>query len=413
MANLQYIGARYVPKFYINPDYPSPDNRNNDWKAGETYEALTIVTYNNDSYTSKKFVPNNVGDPANNVDYWACTTKYTAALMALQTIVQNTSNFVGSGPLHTVAQTLAGAVNEMNAVVQYIPSFITPQMYGAVADGVTDDTQAVQDAIDAATTNNIVYITPNTVWDASNVTFKDNVAVIDESSWDADTQTFSALRKFYFQTDDPGNKNCNALVVNSNYHPWIGVNNIGSDDYASIEFMENGSHLSDITLLPYTSGGIDYFLLALRNIIGGTIKPIIEAMGGSNGNNEIAFKSVPSPNTDYKFGSSVASSDLKTLYIANSGYGVMFNFASAGTDLWRVTFDTAGKITFNNRYNSGKNIVFLSDGTISQQAYTKTSDPISLSLTPRFIGEEVLDTSTNTWYKSVGMTSADWKAITS
>ena len=58
--SIQYIGARYVPKFYLNPDYDGADVRNNDWKEGVLYEALTIVTYNNDSYTSKKTVPEKI-----------------------------------------------------------------------------------------------------------------------------------------------------------------------------------------------------------------------------------------------------------------------------------------------------------------------------------------------------------------
>lgn len=108
MANLQYIGARYVPKFYLNPD----DN-SNDWKSGVLYEALTIVTYNNDSYTSKITVPASVGNPIDNPAYWACTTKYTAALMALQTIVGNIENFIGDAPLDTTAQILSDAINEL------------------------------------------------------------------------------------------------------------------------------------------------------------------------------------------------------------------------------------------------------------------------------------------------------------
>lgn len=86
-AYLQYIGARYVPKFFTNPD-----DQSNDWKAGTFYEALTIVTYNNDSYTSKVVVPDTIGNPASNPEYWACTTKYTAALVALQTTVSNIEN---------------------------------------------------------------------------------------------------------------------------------------------------------------------------------------------------------------------------------------------------------------------------------------------------------------------------------
>ena len=66
MANRQYIGARYVPKFFNN-------NGSNEWVSGIAYEALTIVTYLNNSYTSVKPVPSNVGSPNLATEYWACT----------------------------------------------------------------------------------------------------------------------------------------------------------------------------------------------------------------------------------------------------------------------------------------------------------------------------------------------------
>lgn len=64
----QYVGARYVPKL------ASPI----EWAAGTSYEALTIVTFNNASYTSKVPVPPTVGNPAGNPDYWALTGNYNA-----------------------------------------------------------------------------------------------------------------------------------------------------------------------------------------------------------------------------------------------------------------------------------------------------------------------------------------------
>lgn len=64
----QYVGARYVPKF------ASPVA----WAANTSYEALTIVTFNNASYTSKVPVPPTVGNPANNPQYWALTGNYNA-----------------------------------------------------------------------------------------------------------------------------------------------------------------------------------------------------------------------------------------------------------------------------------------------------------------------------------------------
>lgn len=72
MAVRQYVGARYVPKF-ADPVA---------WQSGTSYEALTIVTYNNSSYTSKVPVPATVGNPADNSDYWALTGNYNAQVEA-------------------------------------------------------------------------------------------------------------------------------------------------------------------------------------------------------------------------------------------------------------------------------------------------------------------------------------------
>ena len=63
-----YVGARYVPKL-ADPVA---------WASGTSYEAMTIVTYNNSSYTSKIPVPAMVGNPADNPDYWALTGNYNA-----------------------------------------------------------------------------------------------------------------------------------------------------------------------------------------------------------------------------------------------------------------------------------------------------------------------------------------------
>lgn len=67
MATRQYIGARYVPKFYENSDGTS------EWRSGVIYEPLTIVTWSGNSYTSKKVVPANVGNPSANPAYWVAT----------------------------------------------------------------------------------------------------------------------------------------------------------------------------------------------------------------------------------------------------------------------------------------------------------------------------------------------------
>lgn len=80
MAVRQYIGARYVIKVYENSLDPSQA----EWEANVNYEALTLVTFNNGSYLSKKDVPANVGDPANNPSYWTQTGFYNGQIASLQ-----------------------------------------------------------------------------------------------------------------------------------------------------------------------------------------------------------------------------------------------------------------------------------------------------------------------------------------
>lgn len=78
MATRQYIGARYVPKFYEN------SNNTSEWQAGVIYEPLTIVTWNGNSYTSKKTVPAGIGQPNLYPAYWAPTGLYNEQVEQLR-----------------------------------------------------------------------------------------------------------------------------------------------------------------------------------------------------------------------------------------------------------------------------------------------------------------------------------------
>lgn len=80
MSVRQYIGARYVTKIYEN----SLDPSSAEWEGGRAYEPLTLVTYLNSSYLSKKEVPASVGDPAANPTYWVITGAYNGQIATLQ-----------------------------------------------------------------------------------------------------------------------------------------------------------------------------------------------------------------------------------------------------------------------------------------------------------------------------------------
>lgn len=71
----QYIGARYVPKF------------DGEWKENKVYEPLTIVEYNNGSYTSKIPVP--AGTLPTNKEYWALTGSTNGFIQKLQGDVED------------------------------------------------------------------------------------------------------------------------------------------------------------------------------------------------------------------------------------------------------------------------------------------------------------------------------------
>ena len=66
MSVREYIGARYVPLF-ADPI---------DWDSTKTYEPLTIVYNQGNSYTSRQFVP--AGIDISNDTYWALTGNYNA-----------------------------------------------------------------------------------------------------------------------------------------------------------------------------------------------------------------------------------------------------------------------------------------------------------------------------------------------
>jgi lysophospholipase L1-like esterase len=76
MATTQYIGARYVPLF-ADPI---------EWDSTKTYEPLTIVYHEGNSYTSRQYVP--AGKLLTDNAYWALTGNYNAQIEQYRAEVQ-------------------------------------------------------------------------------------------------------------------------------------------------------------------------------------------------------------------------------------------------------------------------------------------------------------------------------------
>lgn len=129
MTTRQYIGARYVMKIYEN----SQTAGSAEWEADTSYEPLTIVTYQNSSYLSKKAVPATVGNPASNGDYWIVTGAYNGQIASLQSQIDDTNSLIT-------------ALTNTRVVIK-------PEQFGAIGDGAIDDTQAIKDCVLYATTH--------------------------------------------------------------------------------------------------------------------------------------------------------------------------------------------------------------------------------------------------------------------
>ena len=112
----QYIGARYVPVF------------DGEYNPEKTYEPLTIVTYLNNSYTSKKTVP--AGTLPSNSEYWALTGNYNAQVEQYRQEVEQyheemeekLSSFInvkelGATPGSDIADILVEAAERANVVI--------------------------------------------------------------------------------------------------------------------------------------------------------------------------------------------------------------------------------------------------------------------------------------------------------
>lgn len=104
MAVTQYIGARYVPLF-ADPL---------EWSNANTYEPLTIVQHEGNSYTSRQYVP--TGIDISNEDYWALTGNYNAQIEQYRQEVQAFDKRISTA--QNAAETAQGAADTAQSAAE-------------------------------------------------------------------------------------------------------------------------------------------------------------------------------------------------------------------------------------------------------------------------------------------------------
>lgn len=124
LINRQYVGARYVPKIM------------GEWNKALQYEALSVVTYMGNSFTSKVPVPANV--EIDNTDYWVNTGNYNAQVeeyrkeaLAAKQLANNTS-----ADLQTFKKNQTNTNNEFNKKIDLTTSALN-ELKNVVFDGDT------------------------------------------------------------------------------------------------------------------------------------------------------------------------------------------------------------------------------------------------------------------------------------
>lgn len=133
-----YVGHRYVPLLM------------EEWDKTISYEGLSIVTYQGASYTSKKRVP--VGIDILNEDYWVVTGNYNAQIEHYRQDVRDMQENVNE----KMDQTVEYVDGELLSVTSKLDDIVIhTKDFGAKCDGVTDDTQAIQDTFNYARDNNV------------------------------------------------------------------------------------------------------------------------------------------------------------------------------------------------------------------------------------------------------------------
>ena len=125
LINRQYVGARYVPKIM------------GEWNKALQYEALSVVTYMGNSFTSKVPVPANSVD-INNTDYWINTGNYNSQVETYR----------------NETKALADKVNDLPTKKRYI---LMADSYGVYTSGGTTYswTEFVINALQLTLNNNV------------------------------------------------------------------------------------------------------------------------------------------------------------------------------------------------------------------------------------------------------------------
>jgi hypothetical protein len=124
--------------------------------------------------------------------------------------------------------------------------FVNVKDFGAVSDGVTDNTDLINDVINnKITAPNIVYIPNNTKWDYTQINHPNEIQILDHSTYDWKDDSWTGQIKTLVKTSDPSTKNAHEQILFSDWHPAFLVDNTGGTEERRASFIirQNGTSM--------------------------------------------------------------------------------------------------------------------------------------------------------------------------
>lgn len=220
-CGIEYTGARYVPLF-ADPAQ---------WDNTKAYEPLTIVLNQGNSYTSKTFVP--IGVDIANENYWALTGNYNAQIEAYRQEVAN-----------------------LRSNIKYLGGI--PKNYGALGDGTTDDTAAIQQCFnenDIIIFTDGVYIISDTLKIHSNMYIKGSGSVIIKMKYSSQTL---AISNSIINQNNLNNVHFENIIFDGGSTTW-NIPTTRVDQGNSMIIIENSDNLSftNITFQNFSQSYVD------------------------------------------------------------------------------------------------------------------------------------------------------------
>lgn len=113
----------------------------------KSYPSYSIVDKDGNGYISKKPVP--VGVDLDNEDYWVLVANYSQLFADVENRVVALEGSQAEQDTKIADHTELIEALEFNKLDKYFGFWFMPESYGAIGDGITDDTEAIQAMFDA------------------------------------------------------------------------------------------------------------------------------------------------------------------------------------------------------------------------------------------------------------------------